>query len=265
MILLFDIGNTHTHLALANEKRILRRLDVPTESWFDGRGDFLLERFVRGVAVSGAAMCSVVPRATTRVKQVLKSRWHTDVVEVSARNLPGVRVDYPRPSTIGADRLANAVAARHRYGVPVVALDFGTALTIDVVNSRACFIGGVIAPGLASMTNYLHQRTALLPQLTLRPTSRPIGRSTVEAMRIGVVRGYRGLVRELLQGVLNEPGFARACVVATGGYARLIASGLPEIQIVDPTLTLEGVRLVWEWKSPNRRSGRAGKGEKTVV
>lgn len=265
MILLFDIGNTHTHLALANEKRILRRLDVPTESWFDGSGGSLLTRFARGVALSGAAMCSVVPRATTRVKQLLKSGWHTDVLEVSAKNLPGVKVDYPRPSTIGADRLANAVAARHRYGVPVVALDFGTALTIDVVNGRACYIGGVIAPGLAAMTNYLHQRTALLPRISLGTSCRAIGRSTVEAMRIGVVRGYRGLVRELLQAVLNEPDCSGACVVATGGYARLIASELPEIQIVDPTLTLEGVRLVWEWESSNRHGGKARKGEKIVV
>lgn len=265
MILLVDIGNTHTHLALANEKRILRRLDVPTGSWFEGRGGSLLTRFARGVSVSGAAMCSVVPRATTRVKQVLKSLWHTDVVEVHAKDLPGLKVDYPRPSTIGADRLANAVAARHRYGVPVVALDFGTALTIDAVNSRACYIGGVIAPGLAAMTNYLHQRTALLPRIRLGAACRAIGRSTVEAMRIGVVRGYRGLVRELLRGVLNEPGCAGACVVATGGYARLIASELPEIQTVDPTLTLEGVRLVWEWESSNRHGRRARKGEKIVV
>lgn len=265
MILLFDIGNTHTHLALASVKRILRRLDVPTELWFEGRGGLLLTRFARGVAVSGAAMCSVVPRATARVKQALRSVWRGDVVEVRPRNLPGVKVDYPQPSTIGADRLANAVAARHRYGAPVVALDFGTALTIDVVNSRACYIGGVIAPGLAAMTNYLRERTALLPRISLRATRRVIGRSTVEAMRIGVVRGYGGLVRELLGAVLNQPGCAGARVVATGGYARLIASQLPEIQIVDPMLTLEGVRLVWEWNCTNRPNAKSRKGEKAVV
>jgi len=134
-----------------------------------------------------------------------------------------------------------------------VVLDFGTALTFDVVDHRDCYIGGVIAPGLAAMASYLPRHTALLPEIRLRGTMRAIGRSTAEAMRIGVVRGYCGLVRELLGAVRQALGNRPTRLVATGGYARWIAPKLPEIEVVDPLLTLEGVRLVWQWSRSRRR------------
>lgn len=259
MILLFDIGNTHTHVALANERRILRRAEVVTAAWFDCRGRRFLRELLCDHRLTGAGLCSVVPAATLRVKHAVRSECDTRIIELSPQNLRGLRVDYPRPRTVGADRLANAVAARQHYGVPVVVLDFGTALTLDVVDGRGCFVGGVIAPGLAAMTSYLHDRTALLPRVNIRNTPRAIGRSTAEAMRIGIVRGYCGLVRELLRGILAELKERHAHVVATGGYARLIAASVREIQAVDPLLTLEGVRLCWE--SARRGELTRGKGE----
>jgi type III pantothenate kinase len=165
---------------------------------------------------------------------------------VTPRRLPGIGIDYPRPTTVGPDRLANAVAVRHHYGAPAIVIDFGTAVTFDVVDARGNYVGGVIAPGLAAMTDYLHEKTALLPRVRLREVSRAIGRSTAEAMRVGAVLGYRGLVRELLAALRGELGTRSVRVVATGGYARLMAAGLPGIQAVDPLLTLEGIRLVWE-------------------
>ncbi len=158
----------------------------------------------------------------------------------------GVGIDYPKPATIGPDRLANAVAARHRRGAPVVVVDFGTAVTFDVVNRAGDYAGGIIAPGLAVMTNYLHEKTALLPQIKIHEIKTAIGKSTKQAMLVGAVQGYRGLVRELIRCLKTELKAPRLPVLATGGYAELIAAGVPEILEVDRLLTLEGLRLVWE-------------------
>ncbi len=124
-------------------------------------------------------------------------------------------------------------------------VDFGTAVTFDIVSDRRAYIGGVIAPGLEAMTSFLYQRTALLPKVSLKEPRRAIGKSTIQAMLSGAVFGYRGLVREILAQVREEQ-FPRkkVHVVATGGYAQLIARGLPEIGVVHPNLTLEGLRIV---------------------
>jgi type III pantothenate kinase len=159
--------------------------------------------------------------------------------------LRGLGIDYPKPGTIGPDRLANAVAARHHFGAPVVVLDFGTAVTFDVVDRAGNYIGGIIAPGLAAMTDYLHEKTALLPRIKIREIKTAIGKSTEEAMLVGAVHGSRGLIRESLMELRRELKAKRLPVVATGGYAKLIAARLPEISAVDPALTLEGLRLVF--------------------
>jgi len=157
----------------------------------------------------------------------------------------GVKIDYPKPQSIGADRLANAAAVTALYGCPAIVVDFGTAVTFDIVSERRAYIGGVIAPGLEAMTSFLYQRTALLPKLSLKEPRRAIGKSTIQAMLAGAVFGYRGLVREILSRILGEQ-FPRkkVYIIATGGYARLIARGLPEIGVVHPNLTLEGLRIV---------------------
>ena len=167
------------------------------------------------------------------------------LLELTAQTVRGVGIDYPKPNSIGPDRLANAVAARKRFGAPVVVVDFGTAVTFDVVNRAGNYAGGIIAPGLAAMTDYLHEKTALLPQITIREINTAIGKSTEQAMLIGAVHGYRGLVRELIAELKRELRVKKLPVVATGGYAKLMAAKLPEISAVAPDLTLEGLRLVW--------------------
>jgi type III pantothenate kinase len=149
------------------------------------------------------------------------------------------------PKTIGADRLANAAAVAALYGCPAIVVDFGTAVTFDVVSERKAYIGGVIAPGLEAMTNFLYQRTALLPKFSLQEPRRAIGRSTIEAMRAGAVFGYRGLIGEIVARIKAERFPRRKVhVVATGGYARLIAARLKEIGAIHPHLTLEGLRII---------------------
>ena len=125
-------------------------------------------------------------------------------------------------------------------------VDFGTAVTFDVVDRTGNYVGGIIAPGLAAMTDYLHEKTALLPRIRIREVKSSIGKSTEEAMLVGAVHGYRGLIRELVLELKRELNCRRLPVVATGGYGKLIAAKMPEISRVDPLLTLEGLRLVWE-------------------
>ena len=246
MILLFDIGNTNTHLGLANGARVIRQANIPTAGWFDGTAKKVVRRFVGAARLEGAALCSVVPRATPIVRKVIRSLSDRSCLELTAKTVRGVGIDYPRPKTIGPDRLANAVAARHRFGAPVVVVDFGTAVTFDVVNGEGNYVGGIIAPGLAVMTDYLHAKTALLPNIKIREIESVIGRSTEQAMLVGAVHGYRGLIRELLLELKRELKSEGLPVVATGGCAKLIAAKLPEITAVDPLLTLDGLRLVWQ-------------------
>ena len=246
MLLLFDIGNTHTHVGLASAERVFRQTNILTADWFKPRGEAQLANFIGPARLEGAALCSVVPRATPLVLRQARRLGRLPCLELTPRTLRGVGIDYPHPETIGPDRLANAVAARHYYGAPVVVVDFGTAVTFDVVNRRGNYVGGIIAPGLASMTDYLHEKTALLPRIKIREIRSAIGKSTEQAMLVGAVHGYRGLVRELISELKRELNARRLPVVATGGYGKLIASKLPEISTVSPMLTLEGLRLVWQ-------------------
>ena len=250
MILLFDIGNTNTHLGLANSRRVLRQTNIPTAAWFNGKAAGLLKRFVGATRIEGVALCSVVPQATplarNSARRLAGPEAGAPLVELTPETLRGVGIDYPKPHSIGPDRLANAVAARHRFGAPVVVVDFGTAVTFDVVNRRGDYVGGIIAPGLAAMTDYLHEKTALLPRIKIREIKSAVGKSTEHAMLVGAVHGYRGLVRGLIAELKRELKAQKLPVVATGGYAKLIAAKLPEISAVEPDLTLEGLRLVYQ-------------------
>ena len=167
MILLFDIGNTNTHLGLADERRVLKQMDIPTSAWFSGSAAAKLKRFIAKNEIEGAALCSVVPRATPFVKRLVRATWRLETLELNPTTIRGVGIDYPKPGSIGPDRLANAVAAKARFGAPVVVVDFGTAVTFDVVNAKGNYMGGIIAPGLAAMTTYLHEKTALLPKIEM--------------------------------------------------------------------------------------------------
>ena len=168
MILLFDIGNTHTHIGLADDRRVLKQANIPTLTWFGGGAAALVKKFTGKNKITGAVLCSVVPRATPLVQKTIRSVWKISALELNAKTISGVGIDYPKPNSIGPDRLANAVAARRRFGAPVVVVDFGTAVTFDVVDARGNYIGGIIAPGLAAMTDYLHEKTALLPKIQIR-------------------------------------------------------------------------------------------------
>jgi len=245
MILLFDIGNTNTHVGLATARRVMKQADIPTAAWQNGGVRDTLLKFAGRNEIAGAALCSVVPRTTPLLLKAVWQLWKVDALELIPKTVRGVGINYPKPKTIGPDRLANAVAARQHFGAPSVVVDFGTAVTFDVVDRAGDYIGGIIAPGLAAMTDYLHEKTALLPRIEIREPGSAVGKSTEHAMLVGAVQGYRGLIRGLVADLKRELGARRLPVIATGGYAKLIASKMPEISAVRPDLTLEGLRLTW--------------------
>lgn len=244
-ILLLDIGNTHTHAGWATCRRIRRQFTFPTGLWSGPGAKRLLRNRLGRHPIRAVAFCSVVPQATVQVRCWTRQILGADPFELTSKTTRGLGIDYPNPKTIGPDRLANAIAAKHRYGTPVVVVDFGTAVTFDVVNRRGDYVGGIIAPGLSAMTDYLHEKTALLPAIKIREPGAAVGKNTVEAMRIGAVHGYRGLVRSLILELKKELRTRRLSVIATGGCARLIAAKLPEIAEVAPSLTLDGLRLAY--------------------
>jgi type III pantothenate kinase len=233
--LLIDISNTFTKVALSDGTRIGRVSRIPTARL----AAKALRPFSRGVTLVVAA--SVVPAKNAEVNSAAECPvcWVGPGIEL------GIGVDYPKPETIGADRLANAVACAELYGAPAVVVDFGTAVTFDVVSPDRKYIGGVIAPGLSAMTEYLHRRTALLPEIRLAEPIRAVGKTTKQAMLSGAVHGYRGLVREILAQVKKEQfPKHKVRVVATGGDAELIGGGLGIFDAIDPHITLEGLRLI---------------------
>jgi type III pantothenate kinase len=237
--LLIDVSNSYVKLAFASSQRVSNPVRIPTAQLSSSAiAEFLRRRQVKKLVVSSVvpAKNSAISKAAHNKAQVLWLDWKLKL---------GVAIDYPEPQSIGADRLANAAAVAELFGWPAIVVDFGTAATFDVVSERRSYIGGVIAPGLEAMTNYLYQRTALLPRLSLKEPHRAVGKSTVEGMRSGVIFGYRGLVREILAQIKREQ-FSRkkVAIVATGGYARFIASHVPEVAVIHPHLTLEGLRIV---------------------
>ncbi len=236
--LLIDNSNSFTKFALSVGKEVGPSRKLATRTLTpDAMGNIL-----RQWEWKRAVLCSVVPEVGERIAEYLAPK---PVLRVTAKLKLGVGIDYPKPLTIGADRLANAAAAWARYGGPVVVVDFGTAVSFDVVSAEGKYVGGVIAPGLEAMTDYLHTRTALLPEITLLEPPSAIGKSTKHAMLSGAVYGYRGLVRQILLELSKELGLKKKLpVVATGGYAELIAAELPEIKAVVPELTLDGLRII---------------------
>jgi len=237
-ILFIDNSNSFTKFALGSAERIstVRKLATRTLTASGIRAVLKGWRFERVI------LCSVVPVMGDLLEKTLAP---IPVLRVSSKLRLGIGIDYPKPARIGADRLANAAAAAALHGAPAIVVDFGTAVSFDILSTAGDYVGGVIAPGLEAMTDYLHQRTALLPKISLLEPPRAIGKSTKQAMLAGAVFGYRGLVRQILVELRRELGAPRNLkVVATGGYASLIAAGLPEIQTIRQDLTLQGLRII---------------------
>lgn len=244
-ILAVDISNGRTKLALAQGARIVSEVRAcPTAELTAGR----LAAICADWHADVAALCSVVPAAACVAETFFAARG--PVIQVSpCMDLLVDFCGYAGRATLGADRVANAVAAAHSYSdEPLVVIDAGTATTVDVVlpaeraGEKPRFLGGAIAPGAGTMVRALHGGTAQLPEVPLMLPAHAVGQNTVEALQNGCVRGYRGLLRELLSGMEQEVG-CRLRPVLTGGDAPLLAELMPELGEPDALLTLRGIAL----------------------
>ena len=236
--LLIDNSNSRTKFALGDAavlgswRGVLPTADISPES---------LAAATEGQDFTAVLIGSVVPAKAAVLADFFEQC--APVHFLGPHSPLGMAIDYPQPAQIGADRLANAVGVLARHGAPAIVIDFGTAVTFDVISARPAYCGGVIAPGLGAMSAYLPGKTALLPVIELEEPAAAIGKSTVQAMQAGAVFGYRGLVKEILRQITRELG-GEPKIVATGGDAALIARGVEEIGAVDADLTLDGLRLV---------------------
>ena len=244
-VIVIDVGNTSTGIGLYDAGRISRVTHIKGGIRKHPDACAKAVRKASKGMVNGAVLGSVVPNVNTTWKKMVKDELGCDLLIVRAGVKMDVTVDYPEPQTVGADRLADAVGGVRRYGAPLIVADFGTALTFDVITNDKRYIGGVITPGLPLMSDYLYERTALLPRVEFKGACPLVGKTTQQAMRIGAQIGYRGIVREIVTYLKKslDPKFK---LVATGGYARwaLEESGMPFI--IDPELTLFGFGCIWE-------------------
>lgn len=235
--LLIDNSNSRTKFRLGDASGLLKWHTVmPTQDLTAAS----IQELIHGLEFSGVVVASVVPEKEAVLRKVFENLSYHSLTHESPL---GYGFELDAPEQIGHDRLANVVALKNGYGAPGIAIDFGTAVTFSVISAAGNFAGGVIAPGMDCMTEYLSQKTAQLPRVNPEEYASAIGKNTIEALRIGAVAGHRGMVREILREMISEIG-GEVKVIATGGGATLAAQGLPEISSVDLDLTLEGLRLV---------------------
>ena len=236
--LLIDNSNNRTKLALGDKNSLSEwRVVTPTSEL----NSTSLKKLLEGVRFDAVVCASVVPEKAKLLSDFFKpvSPFHF----FTHKSPHGLKFDLDHPEQIGNDRLANALALRETHGMPGIAVDFGTAVTFSVVSEEGNFSGGVIAPGMAAMTEYISTRTAQLPQIEPVEPATAIAKTTVAAMQSGAVIGHRGMVREILREMISEIG-GKPKVIATGGGAAFSAPHIEEIDIVDLDLTLEGLRLL---------------------
>ena len=246
-VVVIDVGNTSTGIACWTDGVISSMTHV--NGGITREPDACVEavrKAAGGKPVDGAILGSVVPRVNTLWRWLVESEIKSPLMNVSHELPLDVTLDYPEPRKLGADRIADACGGVYRYGAPLIVADFGTALTFDCVTPDRRYIGGVITPGLPLMVDYLEQRTAQLPRLELTGECPAMGRSSMQAMRIGAQVGYRGMVREIAEYVRSSMGAPDAKLVATGGYAgwALKDSGIDFV--IDPSLTLFGLGRIFQ-------------------
>src|SRR5918994_3667987 len=252
MLLVIDVGNTNTSLGVFGEGETLAahwRLTTARERTVDEYGVHARNLFaLAGLdfkAITGVCIASVVPPLNFTLKRMSEDYFHLTPLFIDHSTDAGLEILYEPPSDVGADRIVDAVAALSKYGAPCIVVDFGTATTFDAIDKEGRYVGGAITPGIMISSDALFERTAKLPRVDIRRPQRVIGTSTVTAMQSGLYHGFVGLVDGVLRTMRQELGGSPR-VIATGGLASLIATGSEFIELVDETLTLEGLRLIYE-------------------
>src|SRR5436309_9931115 len=247
MLLAADVGNTQTVLGLyeGEELRDHRRLATEAHRTGDELAA-LFGRFFEPGALDGICLASTVPRLV-REYELLAERWaHAPLLVVGPGTRTGMPIRYDDPREVGPDRIVNAVAAKERYGAPCIVVDFGTSTNFDVVSPEGEYVGGVLAPGIEISMDALFARAARLVRVDFAAPASVIGKTTVAGLQSGLVYGFAGQVDGIVQRIRGELDEPEAPAIATGGLAEVIAPHTATIVRVDPFLTLEGLRIVWE-------------------
>lgn len=253
MLLAVDIGNTQTHVGIFRREDLVHEWRAATDPRRTADelalmfGGFLsLVDLSFSTEITGVCIASVVPRATQELREMTLRYFGFRPVVVEPGTKTGVAILMDNPKEVGADRIANAAAARELFpGQAVIVVDFGTAINFDVVTAQGHYLGGALAPGLESSASALFSATARLPRVELVAPDSPIGKNTVAAIQSGIIFGAAGLVDGII-GRIEEELASEALVVATGGFAEIVAEQCSKVSRVDPNLTLVGLRAIFD-------------------
>lgn len=249
MLLVLDVGNTNTVIGLYDEARLIKRWRISTVARTSDEFELLIDGLLSSdtAAVTGAAVASVVPATTEALRPSLRHLAGDRVVVVGPGTRTGLQISVDNPREVGADRIANAVGAIDRHGNPVIAVDFGTATTVDLIGPTGAYLGGAIAPGIRVAGEALVEATSALRRVELAVPRHVVGRSTVEATQSGLMYGFAGLVDGLVERFIAELSLDPTLpVVATGGMATVVGPLCRTVTAVDDELTLWGLRLIFE-------------------
>ena len=270
MLLAIDVGNTNIVLGVFDGAKLTQswRLQTLRERTADEIGILVTQLFSQSrldkKAISGIILSSVVPPLTGTMQEMAERYFGRSPLTVDPATNTGMPILYVPASDVGADRVVNAVAAYEKFGranrLPIIAVDFGTATTFDVISAAGEYVGGVICPGIGISADALFQRAARLPRVDVRKPPSIIGQTTVTSMQAGLFFGYVSMVDGIVTRIRAElPEGERAICLATGGMADVLSNETTTIQRVEPDLTLEGLRIIWE------RSSRAAQASQAIT
>lgn len=245
MLLAIDIGNSSTKFGVFDDENFVKQFSVPTirTNTADEICD-LIKSEING-RISFVEVSSVVSELENSYRELAEEKLNSKINFVDNKFDSGLKINYFPPENLGVDRLIAAFAAAEKYGKPIIVCDFGTATTIDAVNSKAEFLGGIIAPGMSILADALFQKTSKLPKVEIKKPESIFGNSTIASIQSGIYHGYIGLVDGILRKMMDELG-ENAKIIATGGLASKIAISSELIEFVDEKLMLDGLRMIYE-------------------